>query len=155
MSQIHYHFGSKQNLVLAVLEEENRRLLARQNEMYSSDAPLAKQWEQACDFLDQDIDSGYVRILQEMIAAGWSNPEVAAAVRSYLSGWFDLLREVATSAIGQLDGSSVLDPADIAALVGSAFMGAEALILLGFEERDTRKALRSVGAVVKRLERGG
>ena len=27
LSQIHYHFGSRQNLVLAVLEEENARLL--------------------------------------------------------------------------------------------------------------------------------
>ena len=154
LSQIHYHFGSKQNLILAVLEEENQRLLARQTEMYSSEAPLWKRWEQACDFLDQDIASGYVRILQEMIAAGWSNPEVAAAVRSYLKGWFDLLREVATSALGQIDGSAQLDPSDVAALVGAAFFGAEAMILLGFEERGTRKALRSVGGVIRRLETG-
>ena len=30
LSQLHYHFGSKQQLVLDLLEEENRRLLTRQ-----------------------------------------------------------------------------------------------------------------------------
>ncbi len=31
LSQIHYHFGSRQNLVLAVLADENARLLERQS----------------------------------------------------------------------------------------------------------------------------
>jgi AcrR family transcriptional regulator len=152
LSQIHYHFGSKKNLVLAVLEEENRRLLDRQAEMYGTDTPLWKQWEQACDFLDEDLDSGYVRVLQEMMAAGWSDPEIADAVRSYLGGWFDLLRSVANSAMGRLGDVGMLKPADVASLAGAAFLGAEAMILLGFEDQPTRKALRSVGAVIRRME---
>ena len=83
LSQIHYHFGSKQQLILAVLEAENERLLERQRAMYAGPEPLWRQWERACDYLDEDIESGYVRILQEMIAAGWSDAEVAAAVREY------------------------------------------------------------------------
>jgi AcrR family transcriptional regulator len=152
LSQIHYHFGSKKNLVLAVLEEENRRLLDRQAEMYGTDTPLWKQWEQACDFLDSDLESGYVRVLQEMMAAGWSDPEIADAVRSYLKGWFELLQDVAASAVGRLGDVGSLKPAEVAALVGAAFLGAEAMILLGFEDKPTRKALRSVGAVIRRLE---
>ena len=81
LSQVHYHFGSKQGLVLAILARDSERLLARQTEMYSEDVPLWKQWEEACDFYDDDLASGYVRNLQEMIAAGWSDPEVAEAVR--------------------------------------------------------------------------
>jgi AcrR family transcriptional regulator len=152
LSQIHYHFGSKKNLVLAVLEDENRRLLERQAEMYGTGTPLWKQWEQACDFLDNDLDSGYVRVLQEMMAAGWSDPEIADAVRSYLEGWFDLLRDVAASTVGRLGDVGMLRPADVASLVGAAFLGAEAMILLGFEDKPTRKALRSVGAVIRRME---
>lgn len=95
LSQIHYHFGSKQNLVLEVLAEENRRLLDRQTDMYNQDMPLWKRWEQACDFLDDDLESGYVRVLQEMMAAGWSDEEIAASVRANLMGWFELLTTVA------------------------------------------------------------
>ncbi len=44
-----HHFGSKQNLLLAVLAAaENDRLLERQTRMYGDDVPLWKQWEQAC-----------------------------------------------------------------------------------------------------------
>jgi AcrR family transcriptional regulator len=152
LSQIHYHFGSKKNLVLAVLEDENRRLLERQAEMYSTGTPLWKQWEQACDFLDSDLDSGYVRVLQEMMAAGWSDPEIADAVRSYLKGWFDLLRDVAAAAVGRLGDVEMLKPADVASLVGAAFLGAEAMILLGFEDKPTRRALRSVGTAIRKME---
>ncbi len=95
LSQIHYHFGSKQALILALLEAENARLLERQRAMFGGPEPLWQQWERACDFLDEDIESGYVRVLQEMIAVGWSDAEVAAAVREDLSGWYTLLAEVA------------------------------------------------------------
>ena len=81
LSQLHYHFGSKQGLILAVLEVENQRRLARQQNMYAEDAPLWQRYERACDFLEDDLDSGYVRVLQEMIAAGWSNEELGGAVR--------------------------------------------------------------------------
>jgi len=66
LSQIHYHFGSKEQLVLRMLDAENERLLARQSTLYSGDEPLSQQWALACDYLDEDLDSGYVRILHEM-----------------------------------------------------------------------------------------
>ena len=77
VSQLNYHFGSKQGLILALFAEENRRRLARQTAMYAEDLPLWQRYEQACDFLEDDLDSGYVRVLQELIAAGWSNAELA------------------------------------------------------------------------------
>src|SRR5687768_12038830 len=95
LSQVHYHFGSKQGMVLALLEAENRRRLDRQASMYAQDAPLWRRYEQACDFLEDDIDSGFVRILQEMIAAGWSTPDIAAAAKQMLSGWYEILTGVA------------------------------------------------------------
>ena len=38
--------------------------------------PYGNATSDACDFLEDDLDSGYVRVLQEMIAAGWSNKEL-------------------------------------------------------------------------------
>ena len=60
--------------------------MARQEAMYSEEAPLWKRYEQACDFLEDDLESGYVRVLQEMIAAGWSNAEIAEKVRGDAAG---------------------------------------------------------------------
>lgn len=154
LSQIHYHFGSRHNLMLALLERENQSLLARQADMYQSDLPLWKQWEQACDYLEDDLASGYVRLLQEMSAAGWSDADIAAAVRKILRAWFDLLSETAAEAERRLGSLGPFTAAEIAVLAGVAFLGAEQLILLGFEEKDVpaRSALRQVGAVLRSLE---
>jgi len=154
LSQIHYHFGSKQQLILAVLEAENDRLLRRQRTMFAAPEPLWQQWERACDYLDDDIDSGYVRILQEMIAAGWSDAEVAAKVREYLAGWYTLLAEVAERESHRIGGLGVFEPAEMAALMGLPFTGAESLILLGMPESvlPARSALRKLGTVIRTLE---
>ena len=156
LSQIHYHFGSKQGLVLEVLEEENRKLLERQKTMYSTDLPLWEQWEQACDFLEEDLDSGYVRVLQEMLAAGWSNPEIATAVKDMLRHWYVLLGEVAARSAERIGGLGPFTPAEAGFVAGAPFLGAEAMILLGIsdDEVPVRSALRKFGEVLRRLEEG-
>jgi hypothetical protein len=98
LSQIHYHFGGKQGMVLGLLERENRKLVERQRTMYGAEAPLWKRYEEACDFLDEDLASGYVRVLQEMIAAGWSDPAIGQQVLGLLQVWFDVLVQVAREA---------------------------------------------------------
>ena len=158
VSQLHYHFGSKQGLLLAVLEAENLRLLDRQSRMYSADRPLWQRYEQACDFLEEDLDSGYVRVLQEMIAEGWSNPAVGAAVRDVLRGWYSLLTAVAGEAEARFGSLGPFTAAEVATLIGNAFIGSESLILLGFERDDlpVRAALRRIGILIRDLEeRGG
>jgi AcrR family transcriptional regulator len=156
LGHIHYHFGSKRSLLLAVLAEENARLLERQGRMYDDDLPLWKQWEQACDFLDDDLRSGYVRVLQEMTAAGWSDPEVAAAVRDFLKGWYDLLTTVAERVEQRLGGLGPFTAAELATLAGDAFLGAETMLLLGVADADVphRSALRRVGRWIRDLEGG-
>jgi AcrR family transcriptional regulator len=158
LSQIHYHFGSKRDLILAVLEAETERLFERQAAMFAAPEPLSVRWDRACEFLEVDLESGYVRILQEMIAAGWSDPLIAVAVREVLRGWFELLADVARreAANGMNFGS--LTPAEVGALMGLPFIGAEAALLLGITEHElpTRSALRKVGDILRGLEhRGG
>ena len=86
LSQIHYHFGSKQGLMLALFDYLNAQLLDRQNEMFHDKTlSLSQRWDRACDYLDDDIASGYVRVLQELIAASWSGWSVSG--RRTGQGW--------------------------------------------------------------------
>ena len=156
LSQVHYHFGSKQGMVLAILAAEKERRLARQTELYAQDAPLWRRYEQAFDFLEDDLDSGYVRVLQEMIAAGWSAPEVATATREMLADWFQLLTEVAAEAAEKGGTLGPFSPPEVATLIGSSFIGAGALLLLGFDRHQLpiRASLRRVGELIRRGEEG-
>ena len=154
LSQIHYHFGGKRGVVVALLDHENRRLVGRQRQMYAASAPLWKRYEQACDFLEDDLASGYVRVLQEMIAAGWSDSTVAGQVLALLQGWFDVLEEVAREAEARFGRLGPFSAADVAALIGLSFLGGEALILLGDDgwAARVRVALRRVTDLIRELE---
>ena len=154
LSQLHYHFGSKGGLVLALFEEENKRRLDRQTRMYAEDAPLWQRYEQACDFLEDDLESGYVRVLQEMIAAGWSNQEVGDAVREFLGGWYQLLVDVAREAERRYGPLGPFTAEEVATLITTTFIGSEALLLAGFDRRlmPIRSALRRIGLVIRERE---
>ena len=156
LSQIHYHFGSKQQLILELLAGENARLLERQEGLFAGDQPLWRQWEQAVAYLDDDLRSGYVRVLNELVAAAWSDPELASAVRELIGGWFGLLGDVARRVAEQRGGLGPFTPEEIGALMGLPFVGAEPMLLLGFDEETipTRSALRKVGAVIRLFEEG-
>lgn len=156
LSQVHYHFGSKGGLMLALLEAEDRRRLARQQALYAHQEPLWKRYEQACDFLEDDLESGYVRVLQEMIAAGWSTPAIAEKVRAMQQDWFDLLTEVVAEEALTLGGLGPFTPREVATLVACAFIGAEAELLLGFDRQrmPARAALRRLGQLIRQLEEG-
>jgi AcrR family transcriptional regulator len=152
LSQIHYHFRSEQGLVLALLAREDDRLIGRQRAMYGM--RLWKRYEQACDFLDDDIASGYVRVLHEMIAAGWSDSAVARDVVALLNTWFELLSEVCREAEQRLGSLGPFSAEELGLLVWLAFFGGEQLILLGDDRwsRDVRVALRRVGDLIRQLE---
>jgi AcrR family transcriptional regulator len=155
LSQIHYHFGSKQGMVLALFEYLNAQLLDRQNAMFADTSlKLSEQWDRACDYLDDDITSGYVRILQELIAASWSDAAVAQVVRTALMGWLDLIVGVARKAEREFGSMGPFTPEEIGAFAANAFIGAESLYLLGMEKKGSpvRQALRRVGDLVRGAE---
>jgi AcrR family transcriptional regulator len=152
LSQIHYHFGSKQGMVLALFEYLNAQLLDRQASLFGDAAlKLSEQWDRACDYLDEDIASGYVRVLQELIAASWADAPVAKVIRAGLLGWMELLTELARRADRELGGLSPFSAEEVAILIGSAFVGAESHYLLGFEKRGVpvRQALRRFGDLIR------
>jgi len=156
LSQIHYHFGSKQGLVLALFEYLNAQLFDRQQALFS-DATLsfADQWDRACAYLDDDLASGFVRIMHELSAAGWADAEVGAVVRKSLSSWVGLVTAVARKFEQKVGGFGPLSAGDVGALVSNAFIGAESLVLAGIEQGGfpLRDALRRVGALIRALER--
>ncbi len=155
LSQIHYHFGSKQEMVLALFEYLNAQLLDRQNALFGDTTlKLSEQWDRACDYLDEDIASGYVRVMQELIAASWSNPAVAKVVRAGIMGWINLITGLARKAGRELGGFGPLTAEDVSSLVASAFIGAENHYLLGFEKQGVpvRQALRRFSDLIRIAE---
>jgi AcrR family transcriptional regulator len=155
LSLVHYHFRGKQQLLAAVLERENERLLERQHALYAGPDSLAEKWLTACAYLREDLRSGYVRILWELWAVGLGDERLAAQWRSAIAGWRDLLTDVAGRWTAEHEVDLPLSPRVLATLVGNAFLGAETEILAGVPEADAPhiEALEGVARLIEWVER--
>jgi AcrR family transcriptional regulator len=154
LSLVHYHFGGKQQLLVAVLARENERLLERQRRLYAIPGPLAEKWRIACAYLDDDVRSGYVRVLWELWAAGLSDDELAEPWRVAMAGWRALLESVVAAWAEDLALELPVTPRAIASLVGNVFQGIEIELLAGVSEQEAphREGLAALGALIERLE---
>jgi AcrR family transcriptional regulator len=157
LSLVHYHFGGKGPLLAALLEEENARLLARQQELYAGDEPLAGKWRTACAYLREDLRSGYVRILWELWAAGLADEELASRWRAAMAGWRDLLTKVVAEWAAAADVELPMSPRALATLVANAFQGAEVELLAGVGEDEAPhfEALEVLAVLIESLEQHG
>jgi AcrR family transcriptional regulator len=90
---VHYYFGSIDELLVEVLERFTERLVARQREMYASDAPFIEKWRTAWRFQDEDLEAGYSKIWLELQALSWSHPELRPRIARVNGEWRQVLRE--------------------------------------------------------------
>lgn len=151
LSLVHYHFGSKRGLLAAVLDELTRELLERQGALFADDRPFADQWRTACEYLREDVRSGYVRILWELWAAGLADPELAERWRATQRGWRDLI-EARLERLAAEGTELPMRPRALATLVGNLFEGAETEILAGVPEDEAPhlEALEACAALIER-----
>ena len=154
LALVNYYFGSKQNLLLTLFDEIDRDKLARQQAMYGADAPLSEKWRQAVRFYRQDLQDGYVRMLQELTALGYGNDAIAERVQARLNGWRALLEEVAAASLPAL--GIAIPPGLVASAVVSYWLGMETQHLAGLDEAHGHffAVLDFVGDWLEARERG-
>jgi AcrR family transcriptional regulator len=112
---INYHFRTKDQLVIEVLDAANRRLLARQDEMYQGSGTYAQKWARARRFYESDLASGFVRVQAELWAASFSNAELRAKFVPRLLAWKQRVRDAVGAALAALGDRGVALPAPFTA----------------------------------------
>ena len=154
LSLVHYHFGSKQSVLVAVLERENEKLLERQQALFAGPGPLSAKWREACRFLEEDLESGYVRILWELWAAGLADEQLAARWRDATAGWRRLMAEVVEEWSREVGLELPISPTAVATLVANLFQGLEVEILAGVSEDEAPhlEVLEAVAQLIERIE---
>ena len=153
---INYHYRSKDQLVIAVLDEANRQLLERQHEMYRAPVGFAEKWAQAREFYKSDLASGFVRMQAELWAASLSNPGLREKFLPRILAWKQVVLEGVTEALGVLRQCGVRLPAPfsaeiIATWISEFWLGMEFADLLGAPE-DRLPHRAALDAMQKLLE---
>ncbi len=151
---IAYHFQSKQQLVMEVLDEANRKLLDRQARMYASDASTGRKWQQACEFYEQDLASGFVRLLMELMGASFHDEELRREFVPRLLAWLKLVEAGVDEFLEKSGLQLPVSSRAIAAWISWYWIGMEASMTLEIteEEGHQREALEAVAILLRGVE---
>lgn len=152
---IGYHFHGKHQLVLAVLDDANQALLERQTSMYESTSAASKQWQQACEFYEADLESGFVHLLVELMAASFHDEALRSEFLPRLLTWHRLVEAAVTQFLNKSGLNLPVSTQVITAWIGWFWTGIEVSMVLGIGEKDghQREALKAVGTLLEQVER--
>lgn len=154
---ISYYFGTKDKLVVAVLDDMNRRLLDRQRSMYAAPGGFAAKWAAARRFYEEDLSSGFVRVQSELYAASLSNAGLREQFLPRVGAWKLVVLEAVQNALATYRPS--LPPAftatAIASMISEFWLGMEFAQLIGGDVERARhaQALDAVEALLVAMER--
>jgi AcrR family transcriptional regulator len=156
---INYHFRTKDQLVIDVLDAVNQRLLARQASMYESGGGFAQKWAMARRFYQDDLESGFVRLQAELWAASLSNPDLREKFLPRLLAWKKLVLGAVREAVTALQASGSklpppFTPEVIACWISEFWLGMEFADLLGVKEEQLhhRAALDAMQWLLESLD---
>ena len=152
-SLLHYYYGSKENLMLEVLEYVNEQLLARQRKMYQEVKSFEAIWAAALEYFKEDVESGYVRALWELRAQGLSNARIKKRLAEIVGRWRSLVADLARNALAEYGIETALAPEVFARALGDVYWGAEAEILAGEDPHLHIEAIRLMGNLFRWVAR--
>ncbi len=151
---IGYHFHGKQPLVLAVLDEANARLLERQAAMYAQPTKASTKWQQACDFYQEDLDSGFVKLLMELMAGSFHDEALRREFTPRLLAWQKLIEGAVDEFVGNNSLKLPVPARAISAWITWFWTGMEASMALGIPEHvgHQQEALDAMAQLLRQVE---
>src|SRR3954465_2155018 len=138
---INYHFRSKDQLVIAVLDHANQRLLERQSRMYAAPGGFAEKWRRAREFYKSDLASGFVRLQAELWAASLSNAGLREKFLPRIRAWKDVVLGGGREAFAVPAGCGIdlpppLTASVVATWISEFWLGMEFSDLIGAHEEE-------------------
>lgn len=151
---IGYHFNGKQQLVLAVLDDANSRLLERQSRMYGDTATASQKWRQACDFYEEDLASGFVMLVMALMGASFHDEALRREFTPRLLAWQSLIEGAVDAFLAESGLKLPVSGRAISAWITWYWMGMEASMALGIPEEQghQREALEAMATLLRQAE---
>ena len=135
LSQIHYHFGSKRALMLSLMDYINDERLELYIEIFAGDLALHEMWRKLGQLLLDDLDTGYTRVMQELIAAAFSDEELRSHVVDQFERWHATLTKFGDMVEERIGPTELLNGKELAGLLDAVAIGINQRMLLGIPER--------------------
>lgn len=122
---IFYHFGSVNDLLLAALDETSRRRMERYEEAVREVDDLSRLIGVAADIYREDLESGHITVLAEMIAGASSVPDLGPEIASRMEPWVQFAEAAIGRVLRDTPMGQALPVRDIAFAVVALYLGIE------------------------------
>ncbi|HWC13783.1 MAG TPA: TetR/AcrR family transcriptional regulator [Actinomycetota bacterium] len=124
---VFYHFGTVHQLLLAALDETSRRRMERYRGAVEGAGSIEELVAVARDIYEEDLESGHVTVLSEMIAGSLGHPELGAAIYARVEPWIDFAEDVIKRVLAGTGFEQLLPSRDLAFAVVAFYLGMEQL----------------------------
>lgn len=133
---IFYHFGSVTDVLLAALDRTSDLRMAKYREAVEGIDSIEDAVRVGTELYREDLVSGHITVLSEMIAGSLDRPDLGPAIVQRLEPWIELTEEAVTSVLGSTGLTQLIPPRTMAYAIVALYLGVD--LLSHLEHDDTR-----------------
>lgn len=148
---IFYHFGTLNDLLLAALEVSGQARLSRYREAMSSADTLDEKVQTATRLYREDLDSGHITVLAEIIAGSLSERTLGPRVIDLMKPWIEFAAGTIRESISGTVFEPLIDPQTAAFAVVAMYLGVDLLTLLDKDDRRAESLFQAAGGLANLL----
>ncbi len=150
---IFYHFGTLNDLLLAALDETSDRRMRAYTKAVEVVKTLPELFQVAAGIYREDLESGHIKVMAEMIAAASSTPELGPAITTRIEPWVRFTQEAVERVVEGSPLQQLVPAKSLAFAIVSLYLGMELLTNLD-GDRSQAEDLFETGARFSSLLQG-
>lgn len=124
---VFYYFGSMDALLLAALDWTNERRLAAYREALEGATTVADVLTAAARLFEEDLASGHITVVSQMIAGSVGRPELAPAMLERMQPWLELCEETLDRIAAESPLTAAVPRQELAYAIVTFYLGANLL----------------------------
>ena len=127
---VFYHFGSVHSLLLAALDATSERRMERYASAVAAAGSLAEMVHIAREIYREDLESGHITVLSEMIAGSITDPQLGPQVTARMQPWIEFAAQAIERAVADTPLAGLLPARDLAFALVAFYIGIDLLTAL-------------------------
>ncbi|MGH2772353.1 MAG: TetR/AcrR family transcriptional regulator [Actinomycetota bacterium] len=144
---IFYHFGTLNDLLLAVLDKSSAERMTRYREAINRSSSLPEKIHTATELYREDLDSGHITVISELIAGSLARPDLGPEVVDRLQPWIDFAEETIALVLRDSGLTEVIPPRTLAFAVVALYIGVDLLSHLDKDDSRAEALFQTAGAM--------
>lgn len=151
---IFYYFDSADDLLVEALAQSSTERLERYREAVEKAATFERLLELLADIYRDDVASGHIRVVSELVGASVSNAELAPRVVALMEPWLTLAEEAIAKVVAGSPFAEIAEPRELALAAITFYLGANLLTHLVPERADFAALLAAAQRLAPLVEPG-